>query len=96
MATKNTSKQPVEPITEQKTEIIDQVDSAPIDLEDAIADELLDSIDWGKVRTALVRKAKQKFLEMLIGNPSDRPVVISQYPELAVLPSSTDDEVKAA
>lgn len=65
------------------------------DLESAIADELLNDIDWGKVRTALIRKAKQKFISMFIGNLSDRPVVISQYPELAVLPSSSDDEDKA-
>jgi hypothetical protein len=95
MATKNT-KQSVEPITEQKTELNDQVDGASLNLEDAIADELLNDIDWQKVKAALIRKVKAKFIEMLIGNPSDRPVVISQYPELAVLPSSDSDEVKAA
>jgi len=93
---KTTSKQPIEPIAESKTEFIDQVDSAPaIDLESVIADELLNDIDWQKVRTALVRKAKQKFIEMLFGNPSDRPVVISQYPELHALPSR-EEEDKAA
>lgn len=68
---------------------------AQSDLESAIADELLNDIDWGRVRTALIRKAKQKFISMFIGGASDSHVVISQYPELAALPSS-DDEVKAS
>jgi len=92
---KTTSKQPIEPIAESKTEFIDQVDGASLNLEDAIADELLADLDWGKVKAALFRKVKAKFLEMILGNPSDRPVVISQYPELAVLPSR-EDEDKAA
>lgn len=69
---------------------------AQIDLESAIADELLNDIDWGKVRTALIRKAKQKFISMLFGGGQNTPINISQFPELAVLPSSDDDEVKAS
>ena len=68
---------------------------AQSDLESAIADELLNDIDWAKVRSALISKAKQKFISMFIGGASDSHVVISQYPELAVLPSS-DDEDKAS
>lgn len=68
---------------------------AQIDLESAIADELLNDIDWGKVRTALISKAKQKFISMFIGGGSNTPINISQFPELAALPSS-DDEVKAS
>lgn len=97
---KPTSKQTVEPIAD-KTELINNIDSAlsiapDIDLESAIADELLNDIDWQKVRTALITKAKQKFISMLIGNGSDRPVVISPFPELHALPSGEGDEDKAA
>jgi len=91
---KTTSKQAVEPITEHKPEFIDQVDSAPIDLEDAIADELLDNIDWSKVRLALLKKAPQKLFAWLTSG-NNTPVTISQFPELAALPSR-DDEGKAA
>lgn len=69
---------------------------AQSDLESAIADELLNDIDWGRVRSALISKAKQKFISMLFGGASDSHVNISQFPELAVLPSSDDDEVKAS
>lgn len=66
-----------------------------INLEDAIADQLLDDIDWQKVRAALIRKAPAKLFAWLTSS-SDRHVNISQFPELAVLPSSDDDEVKAS
>lgn len=69
---------------------------AQSDLESAIADELLNDIDWAKVRSALISKAKQKFISMFIGGASDSHVNISQFPELAALPSSTDDEDKAS
>ena len=91
MATKNTSKQPVEPITEHKPELNDQVDAALVNLEDAIADELLDNIDWSKVRSALLKKAPAKLFAWLTSS-SDRPINISQYPELSALPSSQDGE----
>lgn len=58
-----------------------------IDLEDAIADQLLDDIDWSKVRAAIIRKAPAKLFAWLTSG-SDRPVNISQFPELASLPSS--------
>jgi len=85
-----TSKQAIQAITPPELP-----SAAPdIDIESAIADELLASVDWSKVRSALISKAKAKFIEMLFGNPSDRPINISPYPELAALPSA-DDEVAA-
>jgi len=62
---KTTSKQPVEPITEQKTDFTESVDAALVNLEDAIADELLDSVDWQKVKAALIRKAPAKLFKWL-------------------------------
>jgi len=88
MAAKNV-KQTLEPITQPEAIALD------IDLESAIADELLDNIDWAKVRSALIRKAKQKFIEMLF-SANDRPINISPYPELAALPSHDDDRESAA
>ena len=65
-----------------------------VDLEDAIADELLDSIDWSKVRSALLKKAPAKLFAWLVSS-NDTPVNLSLYPELAALPSA-DEEEKAA
>ena len=65
-----------------------------INLEDAIADQLLDSIDWRKVRAALLKKAPAKLFAWLVSG-NDTPVNISAYPELAALPSA-DGEEKAA
>ncbi|MBD2190002.1 hypothetical protein [Pseudanabaena mucicola] len=65
-----------------------------IELENAIANELLDSIDWSKVRAAIIRKAPAKLFAWLTSG-NDTPVNISPFPELAVLHSS-DDEGKAA
>ena len=68
--------------------------SFDLNLEDAIADQLLDDIDWQKVRAALIRKAPAKLFAWLTSG-NDAPVNISAYPELTALPSS-DDEGKAA
>lgn len=61
-----------------------------INLEEAIADQLLDDIDWQKVRAAIIRKAPAKLFAWLTsGNNS--PINISQFPELSALPSSESD-----
>ena len=68
--------------------------SIEINLEDAIADDLLDSIDWSKVRAALIRKAPAKLFAWLVSG-NDTPVNLSPYPELAALPSADGEEKKA-
>jgi len=65
-----------------------------INLEDAIADEILDDIDWQKVRAAIIRKAPAKLFAWLTSG-DNTPINISAFPELTALPSS-DDEGKAA
>ena len=82
--------------TKQATqpESVAQSAAPDINLEDAIADQLLDDIDWQKVRAAILRKAPARLFAWLVSG-SDRPINISQFPELAALPSS-DDEGKAA
>ena len=64
------------------------------DLEEQIADELLNNIDWAKVRSAILKKAPAKLFAWLVSS-NDTPVNLSPYPELAALPSA-DDEEKAA
>jgi hypothetical protein len=65
--------------------------SAPdINLEDAIADELLENIDWSKVRAALIRKAPARLFAWLTSG-NNTPINISAFPELAALPSSDDE-----
>ena len=76
---------------------VDVVAIAPdidLNLEEAIADQLLDDIDWQKVRAAIIRKAPAKLFAWLTRG-GDAPINISQYPELSALPSH-DDEGKAA
>ena len=65
-----------------------------INLEEAIADQLLDDIDWSKVKAAMLTKVKQRFFAWLTSG-NNTPVNISQFPELAVLPSA-DEQEKAA
>lgn len=63
------------------------------DFEGMIADEILDNLDWSKVKTAMLTKVKQRFFAWL--TTGDRPVNISAFPELSALPSS-DEQEKAA
>ena len=61
-----------------------------VDLESMIAEEILNDIDLQKVRAALFRKASARLFAWLVSG-SDRPINISQFPELAALPSSDDE-----
>lgn len=63
-------------------------------LEDMIADQLLDDVDWSRVRSAMLNKAKSRLFAWLVSG-NDTPVTLSPYPELAVLPSA-DEQEKAA
>ena len=84
-------KQAVEVTTQPESLISEEI---AFNLEDQIADELLDNIDWAKVRSALLKKAPAKLFAWLTSS-NDTPVNISPYPELAALPSA-DGEEKAA
>jgi hypothetical protein len=90
MALKNT-KPVAEPIAPPETE---RPGTQAIDLENAIAEELLNDIDWQKVRAALIKKAPARLFAWLVSG-ENTPVNISQFPELSAMPSS-DDEGKAA
>lgn len=89
------AKKPLEVVQPLPTEETAQSIEAISDrLNDEIADQLLDSIDWQKVTQAIVRKAPAKLFAWLTrGN--DSPINISAFPELAALPSR-DEEGKAA
>ena len=63
------------------------VDELNFDFESMIADEILDNLDWGKVKIALFAKVKRRFFDWLVGG-GDRPINLSPYPELSALPSS--------
>ena len=83
-----TAKQAIEPITPPEIAAQSAAPNfADLDLESAIADELLDEIDWSKVRAAMFTKVKDRFISWLTSS-GDRPVVISAFPELAQLPSA--------
>jgi len=64
---------------------------ANVDIENAIADELLEAIDWQKVKAAIIRKAPAKLFAWLTSG-NNTAINISQYPELTALPSSRDGE----
>lgn len=63
-------------------------------LNDRIADQLLEQINWQAVINAVVRKAPAKLFAWLTSG-DNTPINISPFPELAALPSR-DDEDKAA
>lgn len=65
-----------------------------INLEDVIADQLLEDIDWSKVRSAILKKAPAKLFAWLTSG-NNPPVNISPFPELAALESAEEEE-KAA
>ena len=67
---------------------------AEINLEEAIADQLLDDIDWQKVRAAMLTKVKHRFFAWLTSG-SNTAVNLLPYPELAALPDA-DEQEKAA
>ena len=72
-------------------ESVAQSAAPDIDLESAIADQLLDDIDWQKVRAAIIRKAPAKLFAWLTSG-KNTPINISAFPELSALPSSQDSE----
>ena len=73
------------------TEInLEEAIAPDIDIESMIADQLLDSVNWSKVRSAIIRKAPAKLFAWLTSS-GDRPVNLSPFPELAALPSRDDE-----
>ena len=93
MAVKTPSKQSVELIVEPKPTLSESVDAAlsaiapDIDLESAIADELLDSLDWQKVSTALIRKAPANLFKWFQSQllPSDgQPIITNEIEAMAI------------
>ena len=84
-------KQTVETTTQPEFPSSDEI---VFDLEAQIADELLNNIDWAKVRSALLKKAPAKLFAWLVSG-NDTPITLSPYPELAAIPSA-DGEEKAA
>ncbi|OIP69414.1 MAG: hypothetical protein AUK48_14620 [Oscillatoriales cyanobacterium CG2_30_44_21] len=65
------------------------------DLEEQIADSLLDSVDWSKVRSAMFKKVQHRFIAWLTSGNHSTLINLSPFPELSALPSR-DDEGKAA
>ena len=84
-------KQAVEATTQPESSMPEAI---AFDLEEQIADELLNNIDWSKVRSALLKKAPAKLFAWLVSS-TDTPVNLSPYPELAALPDA-DEQEKAA
>ena len=89
-----TAKQTVELIVETKPTLNESVDSAlnaiapGLNIEDMIADQLLDDIDWQKVRAALIRKAPQKLFAWLQSQilPIDGsvPIIVNEIEAMAI------------
>ena len=93
MATKTPSKQSVELIVEPKPTLSESVDAAlsaiapGVDIEDMIADQLLDDIDWQKVSTALIRRAPAKLFKWFQSQllPSDgQPIITNEIEAMAI------------
>jgi len=87
-------KQAVEP-TQPENQTTPAPMSTIVNIEDAIADELLDSVDWQKVKAAIIRKAPAKLFAWLTSG-NNTPINLSPFPELAALPSRDSDRESAA
>ena len=87
MAKPTTQKQAIEP---SPAPVDVMAIATDINLEDAIADQLLDDIDWSKVKAAMLTKVKQRFFTWLT-NGNNTPITLSPFPELAALPSRDDE-----
>ena len=88
-----TVKQFVEPIVETKPALNETVDAAlnaiapGLDIEDMIADQLLDDIDWAKVRASLIRKAPAKLFKWFQSQllPVDgQPIITNEIEAMAI------------
>ena len=100
MAVKN-AKQTVEPIVETKPTLNESVDSAlnaiapGVDIEDMIADQLLDSIDWQHVKTLIIRKAPAKLFAWLQSQilPIDGsvPIITNEIESMAIYEGESND-----
>ena len=95
-----TAKQTVEPIVETKPTLNESVDSAfnaiapGLNIEDMIADQLLDDIDWQKVRAALIRKAPKKLFAWLQSQilPIDgQPIITNEIEAMAICEGDSND-----
>ena len=71
---------------------VEQIAAPDINLEDAIADQLLDAVDWQKVMISIIKKAPARLFAWLVGGGGDRPINLSAYPELSALPGSDSEE----
>ncbi|BBC27237.1 hypothetical protein [Pseudanabaena sp. ABRG5-3] len=84
---KPTSKQSVEPIVENKPDFSESVDAALLNLEDTIADQILDSVDWHKVKQALLKKAPAKLFKWFQAQllPTDgSPMITNEIEAMAI------------
>ncbi len=99
MAAKST-KQSVEPITENKPALNETVDDAftaigpGLNIEDMIADQLLDSVDWSKVKQALLKKAPARLFKWFQSQilPTDgSPIICNEIEAIALSEGATDD-----
>ena len=78
-------KQAIEPIAPP------ELAEPDINLESAIADQLLDSVDWQAVMIEIIKKAPAKLFAWLTSG-NNTPINISQFPELAALPSDSEEK----
>jgi hypothetical protein len=64
------------------------------DIEDMIADQLLDDIDWSKVRSALLKKAPSRLFKwlqaQLLPTDGDR-IICTEVEAMALSEGKTDD-----
>jgi hypothetical protein len=68
--------------------------STEINLEEAIADELLDSVDWQKVKQALLKKAPSRLFKWFQSQllPSDgSPMILNEVEAMAICEGANDD-----
>ena len=79
-------------VLENQTPSLDATEN--LTLEQIIADELFDSIDWKAVNKALLASVKRRFISWFVGEKASSMIATNEIEAMAIAPAQ-DDEVAA-
>jgi len=74
----------------QSTEAL-ETQTANLTLEQIVADELLDSIDWKAVNKALLAGVQRKFISWFVGGHASSMIATNEIEAIAIAPTQDED-----
>lgn len=87
----------LQPESNEALEISDREKQPSLDapenltLEQIVADELLDSIDWKAVNKALLAGVQRKFINWFVGGNSSSMIATNEIEAIAIAPAKDED-----